>query len=144
MSVDTGLDNVVSPSKPPKSSGRRKISLPWFRQSSFGERLTKLRLPRQHTVDCGSTATTANVVGHNNTPSPCSAVGSRSADNVVSAAAASAPATAGSRSSTPTSTVVVGGGGGGTRSASSLTSGFRWTARKSVSSSLEVKRIKFD
>jgi hypothetical protein len=31
---------------------RRKISLPWFRQASLGERLTRLRLPRQHTLDC--------------------------------------------------------------------------------------------
>ena len=41
--------------KPPKTgregSSRRKISLPWFRQASFGEKLTKLRLPRQTTVD---------------------------------------------------------------------------------------------
>ena len=40
-------------SKPSKTGGssRRKISLPWFRQASFGEKLTKLRLPRQTTVD---------------------------------------------------------------------------------------------
>ena len=66
MSVETtGMESaaVLPPhpsaggnNKPPKTS-RRKISLPWFRQSSFGERLTKLRLPRQHTVDCGSTVT---------------------------------------------------------------------------------------
>ena len=39
---------------PQKGSGkktrRRKISMPWFRQSSFGIGLTKLRLPRQHTI----------------------------------------------------------------------------------------------
>ena len=43
--------------KPPKSGvsgGRRKISLPWFRQASIGEKLTKLRLPRQNTVDVPS------------------------------------------------------------------------------------------
>ena len=36
----------------PPSPFRRKISLPWFRQASLGERLTRLRLPRQHTLDC--------------------------------------------------------------------------------------------
>ena len=42
-----------SPSKLPKTgSTRRKISLPWFRQASIGEKLTRLRLPRQNTVDC--------------------------------------------------------------------------------------------
>jgi hypothetical protein len=29
---------------------RRKISLPWFRQSSFGMSLARLRLPKQHTI----------------------------------------------------------------------------------------------
>ena len=44
--------------KPPKSgSTRRKISLPWFRQASIGEKLTRLRLPRQNTVDCPPSAT---------------------------------------------------------------------------------------
>ena len=38
------------------SSSRRKISLPWFRQASIGEKLTKLRLPRQNTVDCSNTS----------------------------------------------------------------------------------------
>ena len=33
-----------------KKSRRRKISMPWFRQSSFGIGLTKLRLPKQHTI----------------------------------------------------------------------------------------------
>jgi hypothetical protein len=38
--------------KPPKSGGsRRKISLPWFRQASIGERLTRLTVRRQQTVD---------------------------------------------------------------------------------------------
>ena len=41
--------------KPPKPE-RRKISLPWFRQASIGEKLTRLRLPRQNTVDSGSPA----------------------------------------------------------------------------------------
>lgn len=31
-------------------STRRKISLPWFRQHSFGMGLARLRLPKQHTV----------------------------------------------------------------------------------------------
>ena len=100
MSVEAGLDSgVMSPpsGKPPKT-GRRKISLPWFRQSSFGERLTKLRLPRQHTVDCSSTV------------------------------AVSQPS---SRSSTPT---------GGSRSASIMSTGFKWT-RKSNSASLEEVKI---
>ena len=41
---------------PVKGSGkkgrnsRRKISMPWFRQSSFGLGLSKLRLPKQHTI----------------------------------------------------------------------------------------------
>ena len=39
---------------PQKGSGKksriRKISMPWFRQSSFGIGLSKLRLPRQHTI----------------------------------------------------------------------------------------------
>lgn len=38
----------VAVSKPAKS--RRKISMPWFRQSSFGMTIAKLRLPRQHTI----------------------------------------------------------------------------------------------
>lgn len=35
-----------------KSTGksRRKISMPWFRQSSFGMSLSRLRLPKQHTI----------------------------------------------------------------------------------------------
>ena len=47
------MATMTNPSKPPKSgSTRRKISLPWFRQASIGEKLTRLRLPRQTTVDC--------------------------------------------------------------------------------------------
>merc|ERR1712110_318185 len=41
-------DNL-SPNKG-KKSRRRKISMPWFRQSSFGLGLQKLRLPKQHTI----------------------------------------------------------------------------------------------
>lgn len=41
-----------SSSKPPKS--RRKISMPWFRQSSFGMSLARLRLPKQHTIAASS------------------------------------------------------------------------------------------
>ena len=33
-----------------KKGRRRKISMPWFRQSSFGLGLNKLRLPKQHTI----------------------------------------------------------------------------------------------
>jgi len=32
------------------SRSRRKISMPWFRQSSFGMSLARLRLPKQHTI----------------------------------------------------------------------------------------------
>jgi len=32
------------------AKGRRKISVSWFRQSSFGVSFPKLRLPRQHTI----------------------------------------------------------------------------------------------
>ena len=40
-----------SPSKGGGKKGRRrKISMPWFRQSSFGLGLNKLRLPKQHTI----------------------------------------------------------------------------------------------
>ena len=48
------MATITNPSKPPKAGGstRRKISLPWFRQASIGEKLTRLRLPRQNTVDC--------------------------------------------------------------------------------------------
>ena len=34
------------------SNSRRKISLPWFRQASIGEKLHRFRLPRQNTVGC--------------------------------------------------------------------------------------------
>jgi hypothetical protein len=37
------------PSSLPVKS-RRKISMPWFRQSSFGMSLARLRLPKQHTI----------------------------------------------------------------------------------------------
>lgn len=33
-----------------RTKSRRKISLPWFRQSSFGMSLSRLRLPKQHTI----------------------------------------------------------------------------------------------
>jgi hypothetical protein len=46
-------------SLPKKSSkSRRKISMPWFRQSSFGMSLARLRLPKQHTI-----ATSEEVAG---------------------------------------------------------------------------------
>ena len=38
-----------SPGKKPSKS-HRKISMPWFRQSSFGMSLSRLRLPKQHTI----------------------------------------------------------------------------------------------
>ena len=62
MSLATGHENPNSgPGKPPKSgSTRRKISLPWFRQASIGEKLTRLRLPRQNTVDCPSRSCSSN------------------------------------------------------------------------------------
>ena len=37
-----------------KKGRRRKISMPWFRQSSFGLGLNKLRLPKQHTIASNS------------------------------------------------------------------------------------------
>lgn len=43
-----GENGSSSSRKPPKS--RRKISMPWFRQSSFGMSLARLRLPKQHTI----------------------------------------------------------------------------------------------
>ena len=43
----------LTEAKPPKSS-RRKMS--WFKQASIGEKLTRLRLPRQNTLDCPSSA----------------------------------------------------------------------------------------
>ena len=53
--------------KPPKSgSTRRKISLPWFRQASIGEKLTRLRLPRQNTVDCPSSRPSSSAERLNN------------------------------------------------------------------------------
>ena len=44
--------STSSAGKPNSSSHRskRKISMPWFRQSSFGLGLAKLRLPKQHTI----------------------------------------------------------------------------------------------
>ena len=59
MSMATTHENPMgNHGKPPKSgSTRRKISLPWFRQASIGEKLTRLRLPRQNTVDCPPSAT---------------------------------------------------------------------------------------
>ena len=36
-----------------KKNRRRKISMPWFRQSSFGIGLSKIRLPKQHTIASG-------------------------------------------------------------------------------------------
>ena len=43
----------LTEAKPPKSS-RRKMS--WFKQASIGEKLTRLRLPRQNTLDCPNSA----------------------------------------------------------------------------------------
>ena len=43
----------LTEAKPPKSS-RRKLS--WFKQASIGEKLTRLRLPRQNTLDCPNSA----------------------------------------------------------------------------------------
>ena len=50
------LKNISSEASCKKSnvSTQRKISLPWFRQASLGEKLTKLRLQRQTTVDVSS------------------------------------------------------------------------------------------
>jgi len=44
----------ATPSPPPGKPRRlRKISMPWFRQSSFGMSLARLRLPKQHTIATG-------------------------------------------------------------------------------------------
>jgi len=46
-------DEVQQPRQKPSSmpvKSRRKISMPWFRQSSFGMSLARLRLPKQHTI----------------------------------------------------------------------------------------------
>ena len=48
LSKDNEHCSPVKGSK--KKDRRRKISMPWFRQSSFGIGLTKLRLPKQHTI----------------------------------------------------------------------------------------------
>jgi hypothetical protein len=44
----TSKTSSSSSSHPSRS--RRKISMPWFRQSSFGMSLARLRLPKQHTI----------------------------------------------------------------------------------------------
>ncbi len=52
-SSSASVNNVTSSgsgSTPRSSSTRRKISMPWFRQSSFGISLTRFRLPKQHTI----------------------------------------------------------------------------------------------
>ena len=72
------MATITNPSKPPKAGGstRRKISLPWFRQASIGEKLTRLRLPRQNTVDC-----------HGSSSAPATApVATTGGDNKISAA----------------------------------------------------------
>ena len=51
---DVDVDGRHKTSKTSSSShpsrSRRKISMPWFRQSSFGMSLARLRLPKQHTI----------------------------------------------------------------------------------------------
>ena len=71
------MATITNPSKPPKAGGstRRKISLPWFRQASIGEKLTRLRLPRQNTVDC-----------HGSSSAPATAPVATGGDNKISAA----------------------------------------------------------
>ena len=65
-----------SPSKPPKTgSTRRKISLPWFRQASIGEKLTRLRLPRQNTVDCHASSHAPSGPSSAPCTAPCPASG---------------------------------------------------------------------
>ena len=70
------MATMTNPNKPPKAGGstRRKISLPWFRQASIGEKLTRLRLPRQNTVDC-----------HGPSTAPCASVSSSSGDKLTAA-----------------------------------------------------------
>lgn len=46
--LPASMEAMVPVSKSTKS--RRKISMPWFRQSSFGMTIAKLRLSRQHTI----------------------------------------------------------------------------------------------
>ena len=62
--------------KPPKPE-RRKISLPWFRQASIGEKLTRLRLPRQNTVDSGAGPAPAPATAPATGPAPHSASSDR-------------------------------------------------------------------
>ena len=52
-SKDTDQTSPVKSSST-KKNRRRKISMPWFRQSSFGIGLTKLRLPKQNTIASGT------------------------------------------------------------------------------------------
>ena len=44
-----GHQPAPAPVHPPQQP-RRKISLPWFRQSSFGIGTASKRLPKQHTI----------------------------------------------------------------------------------------------
>ena len=46
----SGKDSPGGSSGHKPSGRRRKISLPWFRQSSFGMSFARLRLPKQHTI----------------------------------------------------------------------------------------------
>ena len=48
LGVGVDVGRASKPSHPSRS--RRKISMPWFRQSSFGMSLARLRLPKQHTI----------------------------------------------------------------------------------------------
>ena len=49
-SQDDERSKTKSTSASHPSRSRRKISMPWFRQSSFGMSLARLRLPKQHTI----------------------------------------------------------------------------------------------
>ena len=59
-----------------KKSRRRKISMPWFRQSSFGIGLSKIRLPKQHTIASGNLDSPTNPLYPDGEGTSCRAVSS--------------------------------------------------------------------
>ena len=74
-SKDTDQTSPVKSSSG-KKSRRRKISMPWFRQSSFGIGLTKLRLPKQNTIASGTLDSPTNPLYPDGEGTSCRAVSS--------------------------------------------------------------------
>ena len=74
-SKDTDQTSPVKSSSG-KKSRRRKISMPWFRQSSFGIGLTKLRLPKQNTIASGTLDSPTNPLYPDGEGPSCRAVSS--------------------------------------------------------------------